>query len=161
MFVKKYGDLVTGLVFLGLAAVMFIASGFLEESLMGGLGADFMPRIIAAVTALLAVIEIRQGVICIRKFKDGTAEDTEQADRLRVLLTIAVFACFVFLMKPLGFILSAVLYLFLQILILAPEGQRGGKYIILYAVISVVTSVAVYYIFRYGLSVMLPTGILS
>lgn len=161
MFVKKFGDLITGLIFLGLSVAIFIASGFLEASLMGGLGADFMPRVLAVVTAVLAVIEIRQGVITIRNYNSGYAENEEQNDRLRVLLTILVFAGFVLLMQPLGFILSAVIYLFLQILILAPEDQRKAKHIVMYAVISVVVSIAVYYIFRYGLSVMLPTGILS
>lgn len=52
-------------------------------------------------------------------------------------------------------------YLFAQITILAPKEKRGIKGIILFAVIAVVVCVAVYFIFRFGLNVMLPAGILG
>lgn len=48
-----------------------------------------------------------------------------------------------------------------QITILAPKEKRGIKGIILFAVIAVVVCVAVYFIFRFGLNVMLPAGILG
>ena len=75
--------------------------------------------------------------------------------------TIAAFTVYVFVIEPAGFLLSSIVYLFAQITILAPKEKRGIKGIILFAVIAVVVCVAVYFIFRFGLNVMLPAGILG
>ena len=75
-----------------------------------------------------------------------------------MVATIVVFTAYVLLMKPVGFIITSAVYLFLQMLILCPKEKRNS---ILFAVISVVCAVAIYYIFRNGLNVMLPAGILG
>ena len=84
-----------------------------------------------------------------------------QGNSGRVLATIAAFTVYVFVIEPAGFLLSSIVYLFAQITILAPKEKRGIKGIILFAVIAVVVCVAVYFIFRFGLNVMLPAGILG
>ena len=78
-----------------------------------------------------------------------------------MMATIAAFTVYVFVIEPAGFLLSSIVYLFAQITILAPKEKRGIKGIILFAVIAVVVCVAVYFIFRFGLNVMLPAGILG
>lgn len=60
-----------------------------------------------------------------------------------------------------GFVISSIVYLFVQILILTPKEKRIPKGIALYAVLSVVFCAVVYVIFRFGLNVMLPAGILG
>ena len=66
MFLKKYGDLAVGIAFLVLAVAMFVMAGALPPSLMGGLGSDFMPKVLAMAMAVLAVIQIITGL---RKMK--------------------------------------------------------------------------------------------
>jgi putative tricarboxylic transport membrane protein len=61
-------------------------------------------------------------------------------------------------MKPLGFIISSILYLFGQIVILCPKEKYN---FVMFAIVSVVTSVVVFYTFRKGLNLMLPVGILK
>jgi hypothetical protein len=62
MFLKKYGDLAVGIAFLVWAVIMFVMAGALPPSLMGGLGSDFMPKVLAVAMAVLAVIQIITGL---------------------------------------------------------------------------------------------------
>ena len=78
-----------------------------------------------------------------------------------VLATIAAFTVYVFVLSSVGFVISSIVYLFVQILILTPKEKRTPKGIALYAVLSVVFCAVVYVIFRFGLNVMLPAGILG
>lgn len=96
-----------------------------------------------------------------RSFQPNEGAEEERPEYLRVLATIAAFTVYVFVIEPAGFLLSSIVYLFAQITILAPKEKRGIKGIILFAVIAVVVCVAVYFIFRFGLNVMLPAGILG
>lgn len=161
MFFKKFGDLVIGLFFLVLAIGLFAAASVLPPSLLGGIGSDFMPRVLAVGTGVLAVLQVLSGVKVMRAYSPdagGQAPPEERPEYLRVLATIAVFTVYIFLLQPVGFLPCSTVYLFAQMLILAPKGKRSP---LLFAVISVACSVAVYFIFRNGLSVMLPAGILA
>lgn len=161
MFLKKFGDLVAGILFLVLSIVLFLAANALPPSLMGGLGSDFMPKVLAIVTCVLSFFQIRAGFRTMRTCQADTEEDDDKPEYLRVLATIAAFTAYVFVIEPVGFLVSSIVYLFLQMVILAPAEKRRPKGIVLFAVIAVVVCVAVYFIFRFGLNVMLPAGILG
>ena len=159
-YFKKYGDLAAGLLFLLLSVVIFAGASSLPPNLLGGVGSDFLPKILAIATCLLSLLEIRAGFRTMRTYDAAKEPESkeEKPEYLRVLATIASFALYAFLLVPVGFLVSSVVYLFVQITILAPTGKRN---LLLFAIIAVVTSVAVYFIFRYGLNVMLPAGILK
>ena len=170
MFLKKFGDLAAGVFFLILSIALFLAASALPRSLMGGLGSDFMPKVLAIITfirvhneffCILSFFQIRAGFRTMRSFQPNEGAEEEKPEYLRVLATIAAFTVYVFVIEPAGFLLSSIVYLFAQITILAPKEKRGIKGIILFAVIAVVVCVAVYFIFRFGLNVMLPAGILG
>ncbi len=61
-------------------------------------------------------------------------------------------------MEKVGFLISSIVYLFAQMVILAPKEKRN---FLLLAVIAVVFNIVVYFIFRNALNVMLPKGILG
>ena len=68
---------------------------------------------------------------------------------------------YVFVMKPVGFILSTLVFLFCQMMVLSPDDERGKKQAILLAVIDVVFTLVVFFLFRYGFKIVLPAGIFS
>ena len=74
------------------------------------------------------------------------------------VITLLFITVYISLMKPLGFILSTIIYLFAQILLIAPRDKKKPVFIL---ILSVVVSVALYAIFVKGFSVILPAGILS
>ncbi len=157
MFLKKYGDLAVGIVFTVLAVLIYGMASQLPPNLLGGVGSDFMPKIIAVGMGILGVLQCAEGVRTVRKEAAQEPEE-EKPEYLRVLGTVVAFGIYVFTIKPIGFLPCSIVYLFAQMMILAPKEKRN---ILLFAGISVVFNVAVYYLFRSGLNVMLPTGILG
>lgn len=157
MIFKKFGNLITGIFFLVLAIAVCVMSTKLPASLMGGLGSDFMPKVLAIFTGVLSIFQIISGI---RTMKEYEAEEQEMypPEYLRVVITIVIFTVYVFTIKPVGFLLSTIVCLFALMAVLAPKEKRN---LILFAVISIVFSVVVYYLFRNTLNVMLPTGILG
>ena len=61
-------------------------------------------------------------------------------------------------MCTLGFMISSVLFLIATMLLLTPAEKRNIPLIL---ILSVVVSVGVYYLFVYGLDMVLPRGILG
>ena len=64
-------------------------------------------------------------------------------------------------LSRLGFCLSTMLYLFLQISLLAPKAKHSKKSFLIYAIVAVVFTMAIFLIFRFGLSMLLPRGVIE
>lgn len=154
MFLKKYGDMVIGAVFVAVALGLYVMASQLPPNLLGGVGPDFMPKIVAVGLGILGVLQIVAGLGNLKKEFEKEAEE-DRPEYLRVSATIFAFGIYVFTIELVGFLPCSILYLFAQMMILAPKEKRN---ILLFAVISVVFSTVVYFLFRSGLSVMLPTG---
>ena len=158
MFIEKFGDLMIGVFFLIFSFVMFAMTSVLPPSLMGGLGSDFVPKIIAVGIAVLSLLQTYNGYKIMKNPMAKDAEEEFKPEYPRVLATIASFTIYVFVLKTVGFMISSAVYLTVQMTILATKEKRK---ILLFAIIGIIVSVVVYFIFRSGLSVMLPAGILG
>lgn len=160
MFFKKYGDIVVSIFFMALSAIIIILSMQLPESQVVSIGPAFMPTVISVVSFILAAILLIQAL---RRFKDNAEELAEkelpQYDYKRVILSIILVLIYVCVMQPVGFIISTLVYLILQMLVLAPADKRTKKDIIVLVVISVVFTLVVYFLFRYGFKILVPAGI--
>lgn len=90
----------------------------------------------------------------------GDKKDVKlNGDFKSLLLITIVIIIYIFLFVPLGYILSSILLLFALLVI---GGLRGDKKKYLLAVlISILTTLAFYLIFRVMLSIPLPRGILG
>lgn len=60
-----------------------------------------------------------------------------------------------------GFILATLIYLPLQMLVLAPDSERGKKQIVQLLIVDVLFTAAVFFLFRYGFKIILPAGIFT
>ena len=87
MFLKKFGDLAAGVFFLILSIALFLAASALPPSLMGGLGSDFMPKVLAIITCILSFFQIRAGFRTMRSFQPNEGAEEEKPEYLRVLGT--------------------------------------------------------------------------
>lgn len=121
--------------------------------------ARIMPILLGVLLALLSVLCIVQGL---RKLKTAAKEEpqskTNKGDLMAVLLTFMVIIGYVIIMPMLGFILSTVIYLFLQMLILAPVEKRNY---VLFAIVAVAFTAIVFVAFRVGLQQLLPRGVIE
>lgn len=159
---KKSRDLILGV-------VMLLFSGFYlyfaqqivtrPKLVPSFASARIMPNLLGGLLAILSVICIIQGI---RKWinprQETGEEKADKGDLLAVTLTFAVIIGYTAVMQPLGFCLSTVLYLFVQMLILAPANKRNY---LLFAIVAVAFTALVYVAFRVGLQQLLPRGVIE
>jgi len=150
----KTKNLICSGVFFLFGAFLYFESLSIKVLMTKDLGSGFFPKVIAVSIMVMAIVELIITLTNKRIVKD---EKTDR-DIKGGLLTIMCMAAYIALYDSLGFLLSTALYLFFQILILSTEKNRR---IPLFALISVASSVVIYVIFVYAISMPLPTGILS
>lgn len=162
MFFKKYGDIVVGVFFMILSSILIAMARMLPKSKVMEIGPDFMPMVIGGVTFILAAILT---FLSIKNFKlhvaQIDADSIPKCDYKRVLSSIILVLAYVFLLQPVGFILSTMVYLLLQMLVLSPDDARSKKDIIKLAIIDVIFTLVVFFLFRYGFKIVLPAGIFT
>lgn len=162
MFFKKYGDIVVGIFFMVLSAVMIVMAQMLPKSKVMDIGPDFMPMVIGVITFVLAALLL---FLSVKNFKIHTAEIDEASipdcDYKRVLASIILVLIYVYMLQPVGFIVCTLVFLLLQMLVLSPDDERGKKDIIKLAVIDVIFTLVVFFLFRYGFKIVLPAGIFT
>ncbi len=155
---RKYWDLVSGIFLLALAALLYAGSTRVQSIAVTTFGAGFFPAIVAG---LLAVVSVPIIIAGLRKARGGAAADKAPEEKPRtwgVLATFGIMILYAALLPKVGFIIMTVLYLFAQMLILAPKSKHNYA---LVGVISVVSSVVIYYTFVKVFQLMLPAGILG
>ncbi len=162
MFFKKYGDIVVGVFFMILSVVLIAMAKMLPKSKVMEIGPDFMPLVIGVVTFILAALLT---FLSIKNFKMHEKELENavipECDYKRVLSSIILVLIYVFLLKPVGFIITTIVYLLLQMLVLSPDEERDTKHIVRLVVIDVIFTFVVFFLFRYGFKIVLPAGIFT
>lgn len=162
MFFKKYGDIVVGIFFMVLSTALIIMAKMLPKSKVMEIGPDFMPLVIGTITLILSAILL---FLSIKNFKMHAAEiaatSIPDCDYKRVLYSIILVLIYVFIMQPIGFIVATLVFLLLQMLVLAPDDERTKKNIIKLVAIDVIFTMVVFFLFRYGFKIVLPAGIFT
>ena len=162
MFIKKYGDIIVGVFFMLLSAAMLVMAKMLPKSTVMDIGPDFMPMCIGVMTFVLAAalvfLNIKNMKIYVAQAED---EGPEKADYKRVLTSFIIILVYVFVLKSVGFIISTLVYLPVQMFILAPEERRGKKNVIQLLLTDVLFTFVVFFLFRYGFKIVLPAGIFT
>lgn len=160
MSLKKYGNLIAGGVFLLFDIFYASQIGGIKKSTFSVIDSAFFPIVLAVALAALSVALLAEGARAARKTRESehSEQNEEKKDTACVLETFALSVVYVILLQPLGFVLSSIVYLFFQMIVLSPKSKIRPVKMFL---VSVVASVVVYVIFRDGLTLMLPNGILS
>jgi hypothetical protein len=148
----KTRDLLCSVLFLTFGIFMFFQSIGIVPKIERDLGSGFMPKIVAGVLIAISIIKL---IVTLTSKKENKIEEIG-SDMLGGLLTIALLAAYVLLFDILGFLISTITYLFLQILILSNEKNRR---IGLFAIISIIFPVVIYILFVYVIKMPLPYGI--
>lgn len=164
-FFKKFGDLIVSICYLALAIALIVLAKALPKSTVMEIGPDFMPTVVGVICLVLSLLLLVQAITKLRS-KDGAlkaaGEETgEASDYKRVIESLILALAFVNVLKPVGFIISTLVYLALQIIVLAPNDKRTKKDILLYLIIDVVFTFVVYFLFRYGFKIVLPAGLIK
>ena len=86
--------------------------------------------------------------------KDAAMENWE------VISIFIALTLYVGLMGSVGFVITTIVYVFVQILLLTPKAKWSKTYVPA-GITAVISGCALFYIFKYLLNVLLPVGILS
>ena len=155
MFLKKYGDMIVGIFYAALGIALIISAGKLPKSKVMEIG----PDIILVLALLLLFWTVKGLKKHVTEVEASDYKDT--SDYKRVLGSLVSAIVYVNILEPIGFIISTLLYLFIQITILAPDAHRTKKDLIQYLVIDIIFTFVVYFLFRYGFKIVLPAGIFA
>jgi putative tricarboxylic transport membrane protein len=158
MYAEKYGKFGMGIFFTLLAVAYFYLACRLPESAVMKVGPSFVPKIVAAMTFILGVVLTYKGYAVFRAFRPAENAEEANSSYVHVFLTVAAFGLYVYTLETLGFLIGTFIYLVLQMLILSPPENRRP---LPAAIVSLVATASIYYIFREGLMVMLPAGVLG
>lgn len=158
---KKYNDLIVGVTMLAFGLFYLIMTTQIQRK-GKTIDATFFPYILSTIMLIVGSLQTIKGVLASKKYDAASYVEPaahEKGDMKTVLITVGLIIAYVALLKPLGFILSSTIYLFVQIMVMVPN--RIKKNYVLYAVIAVATSALIYVSFRFGLDLMLPAGLLG
>ncbi len=162
MFIKKYGDIIVGGFFMILSAGMMIMAKMLPKSAIMDIGPDFMPMCIGLVTFVLAATLAFLNVKNLKmRSEEAEKMEKEELDYKRMLISFMLILVYVYLLQPVGFIVTTILYLPLQMYVLAPDEKKTKKDMVQLAVTSVIFTFVVFFLFRYGFKIILPAGIFT
>lgn len=162
MKMKKYRDVALG----GITLVVSVLYLFYTQQIKTRpkltpeyANARIIPWLLGIALAVLSVFLIAKGIRDVKKTdSEESGEKIEKTDLAAVVLTFVVIIAYITLMQPLGFCLSTALYLFFQMLVLAPVEKRKP---LLFAGISVGFTVLTFVAFRIGLQQLLPRGMIE
>ena len=141
---------------------MLVMAKMLPKSTVMDIGPDFMPMCIGVMTFVLAAALVFLNIKNMKIYvAQAEAEGPEKADYKRVLTSFIIILVYVFVLKSVGFIISTLVYLPVQMFILAPEERRGKKDVIQLLITDVLFTFVVFFLFRYGFKIVLPAGIFT
>lgn len=157
MLIKKYGDLISGIFTAVLSIVIFVASGFIKQRDNSGVGADFVPRLVSVFVLVLSILLILRGIKAAREH--GPIQKEAIAPTYGIMAaSFILMVIYVALLSSVGFILTTIVYLFLQILLVSKKEQ---VHYIKFAAISILSAVGIYLLFVHAFGIMIPAGILG
>ena len=141
----------TGLVVLAASLVLFYMTLDLKRSALVPVGPGFYPRIVLAVTAVLALLLFLSDL-----FKKRESEKPDTSNYAAVVLHFVLFGVYVVLLPGLGFRVATFLYVAVANAFMAPP--RRPKDWLRAIALAACTSLATYSVFEHYLTVLLPRG---
>ena len=172
MFIKKYGDIVVSIFFAAISIIMIVAAKALPKSTVMDIGPDFMPMVVGVLTLVLSIILL---ITSLKGFKENAEKveavkakalaegkgDPYACDYVRVALCFIAITIYAFVLKTIGFVICTIVFLPFVMYVMSPKDKRTVKDLIILIVIGVVFTFVVYYLFRLGFKILLPTGLLT
>ena len=165
-FIHRYGEAVFSLTMLLIFIALFYFTKDIKLLVVNTtVDARFWPKVCCICGGILSALLFIQSVFfgAVQKKQEDTgkinAEEGEKgffcSDAARTAATFALTLLYAALLSPIGFVVSALLYLFTLFMLLSEkEGRKIWKLLLIDAVFTAV----VYILFRYAFQMLLPAG---
>ncbi|MCX7813119.1 MAG: tripartite tricarboxylate transporter TctB family protein [Pseudothermotoga sp.] len=145
---SKKIDLASGLIFLVVGLTFFLNTIGMKKPRLG-LGSAGFPRLVTVCLILCAIVLIVKTLFA--KRKDERTIKISRSFVLSLLGCVVLFTLYAYLLRKLGFLILTSLFLFFSMYLF------GSRRYITNAVLSVVTSLVLYYVFTTVFRVPLPS----
>ncbi len=152
---KKLSETLVNLVLVISGAALWLSAQTIEVGAAMGQGGDFMPKLCSSIWFVIALLLFVFGSRT-RDAEKGKASVSIKG----FLATLVLLFLYVLLLKPIGFVITSIVYMFAQMLLFVPSELRSKKNYIIFAIVSVVLPIIVNMLFVNVFSLILPTGIL-
>lgn len=164
MIKKKYDELSLGIIITAVGLIYsFLISTIPKKAVANAVvDATTLPKVLAFTLLFLGVLQLGIGFKKVKTESNESGDDESKEEKpsyITVLKTMVIIVVYVALLADVGFLIMTALCLFAQFIVLTPVDKK--KNYLVYAIIAVVSSIAIYIAFRNGLSLMLPEGILG
>ena len=158
----KYRDVICGGVIMIIAVILFISTYSIKSLLGMNPGPDFMPKVASVLLFIVAAGIVAEAVGKLKDYVPEVVSDEEMAYRKagnrKVILSALLIGFYVFSLETLGFVIATMIYEFCQMIVLTPVDKK--KRYVLFAIITVVSTLFFYVAFTKFLYLMLPQGLL-
>lgn len=134
---------------------LWLSAQQIEVGYVMGQGGDFMPKLCAGLWILISA-----PLIMTSAMMPNNKDENAGIHVKGFLGTLILLIVYVFLLKPIGFVLTSIVYMFIQMMMFVPQELRSRNNYILFVVISVALPIIVNLVFVNVFSLILPTGIL-
>lgn len=153
---NKQRDILCSIIFAILGAGMLYLSFGIKHRIPSDVGSAYVPKFIAICILVVAIAKL---ILSLRD-NSPSSQKKEGADNdlFGGIGTVVLMFAYMLALEPVGFILSSMIYLFLQILLMSNKDNRKP---VLFALIAVVLPVAVSALFYYVIKMPLPKGIIG
>ncbi len=155
-------DIVSGVFLIVLSvAAWFATNQFDKSSISSYRNPATVPRAVITILFVFAIMILADGI---KESRLSYQSETEVEktfsfrSRLPEILTYILIALYVTLLKPIGFVITTSVYLFLQMFVLSCFDVKNC---LKFAIIALFVAPALFYIFRVFFNVFLPTGLLN
>lgn len=153
---KQLKEYISSLIFLIFGIALYIGSNSITTFIENDVGPAFMPKLVGICIIALSVIKLILAYIEGKKSEDKEDKQSIKLDKGGIYTILLIFI-YVLILEKVGFIISTILYLFLQIQILSKYDEHDIK---LKLAISIIAPIVIYILFTKGFQLMLPRGIL-
>lgn len=153
---KKYGDFIAGLCGMALAVYLFVSGYQIGLNEGKAFGAGFLPKLVATGLFICCAILTYRGVKLMRTIQvEASPYKKNYLGAYGIYLMMVLYAV---CLKPVGFVISSIVFLFLAILLTT---RREKWRPVFFAILSVVLVLVVYFVFKGIFGIRLPNGLLS
>ena len=164
-FLQLYQNIVIGVLVIGLSVAMLISSASIRVDKFSSSPVDtasFLPRLVFIILIVIGLVMIIMGIPEIKanrqKLLEGEALEKASKETLRSLGALAMLALYIVCFKPVGFVISSIVFLIAMMFYMTKKEDRKP---IVFVIVAVAMTLIVYFAFKKFLYIYLPAGILK
>lgn len=154
---REYADVISGATLAVFGVIMLIETRNIRALRIMEFGPRVMPRLYSiALMGLGGAIAISGAIRAFGSAGGAQSPNFGDSNYLKSFLTIGLIGFFVVALRPIGFLLTSILYLFFQFLVLGGAAHRWR--LLWYAGLAATVSLGIYLLFSQVFNVLLPVG---